>query len=132
MRYGKGLPNHYGPPRIQAGLPASGYFSQPARFGWYLFAGIEARAVVRNIFPDGNTFHDSRSVEKEPLIGDLQYGLVLEWPVVRLSYTHVWRTREFENQDTDDQFGALSISVKLQRDRRNSRQLDVDPTLVVH
>jgi lipid A 3-O-deacylase len=121
MRYGKDLPNDYGPPRIQAGLPASGYFSQPANFGWYLFAGIEARAVARNIFLDGNTFHESRSVEKERLIGDLQFGVVFDWPGVRLSYTHVLRTREFENQDTDDQFGALSVSVKLRRDRRHSR-----------
>jgi lipid A 3-O-deacylase len=122
MRYGTDLPNDYGPSRIQPGLPASGYFSQPTQFGWYLFAGIEARAVARNLFLDGNTFHDSRSVEKERLIGDLQFGVVFDWPEVRLSYTHVLRTREFANQDTDDQFGALSISVKLQRDGRQARR----------
>jgi hypothetical protein len=127
MRYGKDLPNDYGPPRIQAGLPASGYFSQPAHFGWYLFAGIEARAVARNIFLDGNTFHDSRSVDKEHLIGDLQFGLVFDWPEIRLSYTHVLRTREFKNQDADDQFGALSVSVKLRRERRRGRNLDQAP-----
>lgn len=27
----------------------------------------EGRAVARNIFLDGNTFQDSRSVDKEPL-----------------------------------------------------------------
>ena len=44
--------------------------AQPARrcalvkrrdeWGWYLFAGVEGRAVARNIFLDGNTFSDSR------------------------------------------------------------------------
>jgi hypothetical protein len=116
MRYGKNLPNDYGPPRLQSGLPATGYFSQPDHFGWYLFAGVEARAVARNVFLDGNTFHDSRSVDKEHLIGDLQFGAVFDWPALRLSYTHVMRTREFASQDRADQFGALSFSVKLQRD----------------
>jgi hypothetical protein len=112
IRYGKRLPNDYGPPRIQPGLPGSGVFSPVSGFDWYVFAGIDGRAVARNIFLDGNTFRDSRSVDKEPLIGDLQFGLVLYWPVMRLSYTHVLRTREFQTQQSSkDYFGSLSMSV---------------------
>lgn len=82
-------------------------------FGWYAFAGIEGRAVARNIFLDGNTFADSRSVDKEPLVGDLQFGIVLDWSDVRLSYTHVYRTREFRTQESSDDFGAFSVSAKF-------------------
>lgn len=113
MRYGQQLPNDYGPPRIQPGLPGTSDFSPVSDFGWYLFAGIDGRAVVRNIFLDGNSFRDSRSVDKYPLVGDLQFGLVLDWPAIRLSYTHVLRTREFQNQDGSDDFGAVSLSVKF-------------------
>ncbi|MCL7487864.1 MAG: lipid A deacylase LpxR family protein [Desulfobulbaceae bacterium] len=113
MRYGKQLPNDYGPPRIQPGLPGSADFSPLANFGWYIFAGIDGRAVARNIFLDGNTFRDSRSVDKETLVGDLQFGVVLDWPVIRFSYTHVFRSGEYTTQESNDNFGAISISVKL-------------------
>lgn len=113
MRVGKNLPNDYGPPRIQPGLPGSGDFSPASNFGWYFFAGVEGRVVARNIFLDGNTFSDSRSVDKKPLVGDLQVGFVLDWSDVRLSYTHVVRSREYETQDSHDQFGALSVSFKF-------------------
>jgi len=113
MRYGRRLPRNYGPPRIQPGLPGSGAFSPISDFGWYLFAGIEGRAVAHNIFLDGNTFSDSRSVDKEPFVGDLQFGFVLDWSDIRLSYTHVLRTKEFQTQESTDNFGAFSMSVKF-------------------
>jgi len=113
LRLGQRLPLDYGPPRIQPSLPGSGFFVPQDGFGWYLFAGVEGRAVARNIFLDGNTFRDSRSVDKEPLVGDLQFGIALTWRNVRLSYTHVLRTREFETQDEADNFGAFSLSVRF-------------------
>lgn len=98
LRYGKRLPNDFGPPRIQPGLLGSGEFLPGSDFSWYLFAGIEGRAVARNIFLDGNSFRDSRSVDKFPLVGDLQYGVVLDWPSIRLTYTLVVRSREYRTR----------------------------------
>lgn len=111
LRYGKNLPLDYGPPRIQPSLPGSTFFVPRSDFGWYLFAGVEGRAVARNIFLDGNTFRDSREVDKKSLVGDLQFGVVLAWREARLSYTHVLRTREFDGQDENDGFGAVSLSL---------------------
>jgi hypothetical protein len=51
-------------------------------------------------------------VDREPLVGDLQFGLVLTWHNVRLGYTHVMRTREFETQDESDNFGAVGLSIR--------------------
>lgn len=113
LRFGKRLPNDFGPPRIQPGLPGGADFSPVSDFGWYLFVGVEGRLVVRNIFLDGNTLRDSRSVDKVPLVGDLQYGVVFDWPAIRLSYTHVLRSREYRTQNGSDNFGALSLSVKF-------------------
>jgi hypothetical protein len=113
LRYGKSLPVDYGPPRIQPSVPGSVSFELTDKFTWYLFAGFEGRVVAHNIFLDGNTFTDSRSVDKEPFVGDLQWGFVLTWRRARLGYTHVWRTREFENQKEPDQFGSFSISMWL-------------------
>lgn len=111
FRFGQNLPIDYGPPRVQPSLPGSGYFEKaPGGFGWYLFAGVDGRAVAHNIFLDGNTFRDSRSVEKKNFVGDAQFGLAMVIDGVRLAYTHVLRTREYVGQDASDQFGAFSVS----------------------
>jgi len=113
LRYGKNLPFDFGPPCIQPVLPGSGFFILRHHLSWYFFAGIDGRAVARNIFLDGNTFRDSRSVEKKPLVGALQFGVAIIWGRVRLGYTHLLQTREFESQSGRTQgFGAVSLSVQ--------------------
>ena len=111
LRIGRRLGLDYGPPRIQPGISGAAFFAPRDRFTWYFFAGAEARAVARNIFLDGNTFRDSRSVDTEPLVGDLQWGVTLAWRDLRLSYTHVRRSREFETQLESDEFGSFSLSM---------------------
>lgn len=111
LRYGEHLPLDFGPPRIQPSIQGSGFFAARQPFNWYLFAGIEVRAVGRNIFLDGNTIRDSRSVDKEHLVGDFQWGAVLTFESFRLSYTHVSRSKEFEVGAESHQFGALSLTM---------------------
>jgi lipid A 3-O-deacylase len=113
IRVGQYLPNDYGPPRIQPTLPGSGFFEPRSSFGWYLFVGADGRAVGRNIFLDGNTFGDSRSVDKELFVGDLQGGLALTYGDARLTFTRVYRTREFKSQDDPDVFGSVSLSLRF-------------------
>ena len=113
IRYGQRLPDDFGPPRIDPASPGSASLSPKNGIGWYVFAGLEGRLVLRNLFLDGNTFRDSRSVDKRYLVGDLQFGLVVDWLNVRLAYTHIIRSREFETQDNADQFGAFSVMWKL-------------------
>jgi hypothetical protein len=113
IRIGNDLADHYdyGPPRIQPSLPGSDFFAVRDGFGWYLFAGAEARAVAHNIFLDGNTFSTSYSVDRRVLVGDFQAGLAIFIGRVRLAYTQVFRTKEFVTQDNPDRFGSVSLSV---------------------
>lgn len=113
LRFGKNLPSDYGSPRIRPSLPGSNFFVSDGSFGWYLFAGIEGRAIARNIFLDGNTFRDSHSVDKRNLVGDLQVGAAVTMGDWRLSYTQVYRTREFDQQDSGDVFGSLNVSYRF-------------------
>jgi hypothetical protein len=62
---------------------------------WYLFTGIDARMVGRNIFLDGNTFRDSPSVDRRPFVYDFKAGLSMRFAPVRVSLTHVQRSPEF-------------------------------------
>jgi len=110
VRLGSHLDEDFGPPRIRPSLPGSTYFRPRKGFSWYFFAGLEGKAVLRNIFLDGNTFTDSHSVDKKLFVGDLQAGVSVQWDRFRISYTQIFRTREFEQQDRADIFGSLSLS----------------------
>ena len=113
LRYGRRLPRDEGPLRVQPGLPGAGLYAAGDDFGWYLFAGVDGRAVARNLFLDGNTFEDSRSVDKNPLVADLQIGVAFTWRGARLSYAQVLRTREYEGQPDPTDFGAFTLSLPL-------------------
>ena len=99
-------------PRIGPGIAGAGYFKKSDwdDVAWYFFAGLEGRYVARNIFLDGNTFADSHSVSKNPFVGEFQAGAAVTWGHLRLTFTHILRTREFEGQTQPDQFGAISLS----------------------
>jgi hypothetical protein len=112
LRFGQDLPADYGPPRVRPALAGSGFFHPSGGFGWYLFAGVEGRAVARDIFLDGNTFKDSHSVDKKPFVADLQVGLAITIQAIRIAFTQVYRTREFDEQGSPNKFGALSVSFR--------------------
>ena len=110
VRLGQGLEKDFGPPRIQPAPPGSGFCAPGEGFAWYLFGGLDGRFMLRNIFLDGNTFTDSHSVEKNYLVGDLVGGAVISGLGMRLGFSYVVRSREFEGQRSPDHFGSLTLS----------------------
>lgn len=102
------------PVRVRPAMPGTGFFEVPEKkWSWYLFGGVEGRAIARNIFLDGNTFTDSPSVDKENFVADANAGLALTYDQIRISYTAVYRTKEFEDQDDNTIFGAMSIGYRF-------------------
>lgn len=112
-RLGKNLYEDFGPPRIRPSLPGSSYFRTGTSLSYYVFAGVEGRAVLQNIFLDGNSFTDSHSVDKKIFVGDLQAGLVIQFDRFRVTYTQIYRTKEFRGQQKEDIFGSLSLSCQF-------------------
>jgi lipid A 3-O-deacylase len=113
FRVGPDLRNDFGPPRIQPSLPGAGYFRREKGLNYYLFAGLEGRVIIRNIFIDGNTFRDSHSVDKRLFVGDLQAGAAFQLDRFQLSYTQIYRTKEFKGQYNADIYGSLNISYQF-------------------
>lgn len=113
FRIGQGLDSDFGPPRIRPGLSGSGWVQPRENFEWYVFAGLEGRAVARDIFLDGNTFRDSRSVDKRVFVGDFQAGAAVVYRGVRFALTQVWRSEEFYGQSGRQKFGSLSVSFRF-------------------
>lgn len=111
LRFGRGLGNDFGPPRMRPSLPGSSYFDSPHGWGWYFFMGFGGRYVGHNIFLDGNTSEASHSVDKYNWVGDIQAGWVLNNDRFRLAYTFVGRSREYKSQNSGDKFGSLTLSM---------------------
>jgi hypothetical protein len=108
-RIGNALNSDYGPPRVRPSLAGvEQFYNEP--FSWSLFAGVEGRAVARDLFLDGNTFRDSARVSREPYVADFQTGFSLSSGAWRMTYTYVWRTDEFKTQGGRQDFGSLSLS----------------------
>jgi lipid A 3-O-deacylase len=115
VRLGWHLPRDFGADLIR---PAGGSLFSAHRFSAYFTASGEMRAVVRNIFLDGNTWRDSPSVDKRPVVADLNLGLVMRVPTSRsgkkslqLAYLQNYRTKEFYGQLQHDVFGSIALSL---------------------
>ena len=119
-RFGWNLPPDYGSSTIRPGsginAPAGDESTIPRmradfldNMGIYVFAGAEGKAVAYNSFLDGNLWKDSPSVDKYPLVGELNAGIGLSIYDMRITYTHVFHTNEFHGQKKEHQFGSITL-----------------------
>ncbi len=118
LRFGRNIPSDFGTSLIRPGgdvsapvLTADVPHHDPDRFGMHLFGAISGRAVLRDIFLDGNTFGDSHSVEKENLVGDFIWGAGVNFRRMKVTYSQVYRSQEFEGQDETSKYGSLNLTV---------------------
>ena len=100
------------PLRVRPAMPGTGYYQKPENgWSWSLFGGVNGRLVGRNIFLDGNTFRDDTpSVDKKNFVYDLNAGVDFTYGQTRISYTAVRRSKEFQDQNENAIFGAVSLS----------------------
>ena len=117
-RFGWNMPDDFGIFPIRQISSFNGSFdekdprhSKNNKIGIQLFASVEGRAVLRNIFLDGNTFTDSHSVNKKPVVGDLVSGIDLSIGSAQLSFALVFRSKEYETQSKAQKFASINFSV---------------------
>jgi len=118
VRFGWNIPNDFGTYLIRPGSDSSApvddadprFFSPFHRFGIHLFFAVDGNAVARNIFLDGNTFRDSYSVDKKPFVADFIGGIGMIIHRFKITYSYVHRTKEFDTQRDEQNFGAISVS----------------------
>ena len=117
FRFGWRMPNDFGSCPIRVGCEVSSAFvhkhsdyGRLKRFGLHFFVAADGRLVLRDIYLDGNTFRDSHSVDKEPLVADLIAGVSLHYGKLKVIYSNIYRTRQFEAQAKGQSFSSLSLS----------------------
>ena len=86
---------------------------QRDRFGLHFFLSAGSQLVFRNIFLDGNTFRDSHSVDKKPLVGIFMGGIGLVVKRTKTVFAYVVRTKSFDTQPDPEVYGSISFSVNF-------------------
>lgn len=115
LRVGYRVPDDFGATlmRGMGHLPPARRATDPSenpRWGAYGYGGVHGNLVLHNITLDGNTWEDSRSVEKELLLPVAEVGLMLATGCWTTGFSYVFLGQEFEGQKDNAQFGAFTIS----------------------
>ena len=114
FRIGQGLNADFGVARLAPGTTGSDVFQPVRPFGWYVFGGLDGRALAHDELLQGNDFSSSRHVTIKPLVGDVQLGAAIIYHGVRLSYTQVFETTTFSGEHGGlHQFGSLALSARF-------------------
>ncbi|GIX28446.1 MAG: membrane protein [Burkholderiales bacterium] len=115
LRFGYRVPPDFGEVAFLNGGPVAGPARRTAS-GYSLYGVLApwAEAVARNVFLDGNTWKDSRRVDKKPFVAGLAAGMGLRAGELSLSLLAVYRTRDFETQPHDHHlYAVLALSYPL-------------------
>lgn len=129
-RVGWNLPNDFGSYPIRPGAenrpPSAASLhgktgdARPAerpRPGVHFLGVLEAKAVAYDFSLDGNLFRSSHGVTRRPWVGQAGVGVsaqgILAGHGVRLAMMRVYRTREFEEQDTNQAYGSIALSIEF-------------------
>jgi len=117
FRFGYHLPHDFGTYVIRPGTDTGAPLDESdprldhnKRFGIHLFAGIDGRAVIRDITLDGNTWKDSHSVEKEPFVANLITGVGVLVHRFKITGAYVFPTKEFKLQKSTHIYGSITVS----------------------
>ena len=119
FRLGWQLPANFGTylvqPACECPLPHDNKRGSHTTRNWgiHIFLSLKGEAVGRDIFLDGNTFHASAHVKKRFFVGELQYGLAMQFRRIQFTYTFVRQTRTFVTQKKPHAYGGLTINFLL-------------------
>ncbi len=115
LRVGYNMPDDFGPtlirglgtlppPRLDESRPLS------SAWGFSFFGGVQGSLVLRDITLDGNTFRDSRRVEKETLVPAAGVGVTVGCRHFQTSFAYVFWGKEFKGQAAYSAFGTVAMT----------------------
>lgn len=110
IRFGRNLPKDFGAPLIRPGGDCNMTFRRSGGSGVYAFFAVDGKAVLRNIFLDGNTFRNSHRVDKKYFTSDILLGVSMRFGRVNISYAYVLWTKRFKTEPKEHIFGVLNLS----------------------
>ncbi len=112
-RVGINLPDDFGPPRLEPSLPGSSFFEPNGALSFYAFAGVDGPRRGAQPFPRRQQLRGQPERRQEDPGGRPADRLAAQLGGARLSFTHVFRSKEFKTQASADQFGAANVTFRL-------------------
>ena len=118
FRLGWNIPQDFGACLIRPGgdtnAPsgrADSRLTKTRPFGLHLFGAVNGRAILRDIFLDGNTYKESHHVDKRHFVADMVAGISLNAYWFKLTVAQALRTKEFDGQaENQHSFGSMTVS----------------------
>lgn len=118
MRLGLNVPNDFGTFLIGPGSGTNApindkdlrFSSNPSPFGIHLFLGLDASATARDLLLDGNTFTESHSIHKKPLVYKYFGGFGILIHRLKITYANVRESKNFYAQKRVETYGSLTVS----------------------
>lgn len=109
---GWNLVDAFGGTSLRSGLNAASTVGVGPVKNWSVsfFAGAGGYGVAHYLPLDGTVFHDSRSVDTEPLVGTGSLGLSVRHEGFVLSLAATFFTDTFKTEEQTTEFGTLSVS----------------------
>ena len=110
VRYGRDLISSFSIP-----LLSTSRTTNPASIegGWYIYAGFSAGYIFNQIFTDGNTFRDSRSIDYDPERVGASVGVAYSWQNYSLTFAvnDVNIIQDSSNEALDEltEYGTLTF-----------------------
>lgn len=79
FRIGQQLPDDFGPGRINDLQSVTGDPYKHTGWSWYVYGRAGGRAIEHDLFLDGSNYKSSLSVDKNPLVGEVQGGVAVSY-----------------------------------------------------
>lgn len=111
FRIGSGLASDYGPPLLSPSPSGADAYTVVQPFAWYIFGSTAAKFVAWDEVLQGSDFQSSRGVPVTRVVGTFEVGGAIIWRGLRFSYTQVFQTSRFHNENGNiHEFGSLAVS----------------------
>jgi lipid A 3-O-deacylase len=115
VRAGYNMPDDFGPTLVRGmdQMPPPRRSEKPksnSDWGFSIYGGALANLVLRDITLDGNTFEDSRSVDKKWFVPAEGVGICVGNRRFQTSFTYVFWGDEFDGQPKHSEYGAITAS----------------------
>ena len=121
VRFGQNMTG-FGPDGIEPGgamlknTRLEGEHGGRAPYEWFVFGGIDGRAVAHNIFVDGSLFRSGPGVDGRSFVYDFLAGVSVRIDKIRFSITRVKRSEEFttpQGGGGSQRFHSINMGVEF-------------------
>ncbi|MFL0805051.1 MAG: lipid A deacylase LpxR family protein [Agarilytica sp.] len=115
IRYGRGLISSYATTLFNSSRTTN---PSAVNGGWYIYGGIQAGYVFNQIFTDGNTFRDSRSIDYDHEYIGLTAGFAYSWQDFSLTFA-INDSNIIQSGDTEKtlenltQYGTITVAWRM-------------------